>query len=321
MEVDEILEGRKVLEIESEAIRGLIERLDEGFAQAVSLLWDCPGKIVVTGLGKSGLVARKVAATLAGTGTPAIFLHPAEAVHGDIGMITPEDVVIAISKSGETQEVLDLLPMFKRLGLKIISITGAPNSTLARAGDVFLNSAVKEEACPLGLAPTASSTASLALGDALAITVFKKRGLTEEDFKFLHPGGSIGRKLLRVQDLMHKGDEIPLVESDAPVEKVLLEMSAKRLGHTGVLDGNGKLIGVVTDGDLRRALERYGTLAGRKASELMSPNPKIIPAQALAARALKMMESHSITAIFVMEPEGPLEGIIHLHDVLKARVA
>jgi len=321
MELDEILEGRKVLEIESEAIRGLIERLDEGFVQAVNLLWECSGKVVVTGLGKSGLVARKVAATLAGTGTPAIFLHPAEAVHGDIGMITPEDVVIAISKSGETQEVLDLLPMFKRLGLKIISITGAPDSTLAHAADVFLNAAVKEEACPLGLAPTASSTASLALGDALAITIFKKRGLTEEDFAFLHPGGSIGRKLLRVQDLMHKGADIPLVDSEAPIEKVLLEMSAKRLGHTGVLDGGGKLIGVVTDGDLRRALERYGTLAGRKAAELMSPNPKIVPAQALAARALKMMESYSITAIFVKEPEGPLEGIIHLHDVLKARVA
>lgn len=321
MEMDEVKEGRKVLEIEADAIRCLADRLGDEFAQAVGLLWKCSGKVAVTGLGKSGLVGRKISATLAGTGTPAIFLHPAEAVHGDIGMLRPEDVVIALSKSGETQEVLDLLPIFKRLGLKIIAITGEPGSRLGIAADVVLDASVKEEACPLGLAPTASSTAALALGDALAITLFRKRGLTEEDFAFFHPGGSIGRRLLRVGDMMHTGDEVPLVKYDAPLEQILLEMSSKRLGHTGVLDGDGHLAGVITDGDLRRALEGAGTLVDKTARDLMSPNPKCIDSTALAARALKIMENHSITALFVREPNGSLEGVIHLHDILKARVA
>jgi len=321
MGTDEISEGRRVLEIESEAIRALIPRLGADFTAAVGLLWNCTGRVVITGLGKSGLVGRKIAATLASTGTPAIFVHPAEAVHGDIGMIGPSDVVMALSKSGETREVLDLLPIFKRIGLKMIAVTGEPDSTLGRAADVVLDSSVKEEACPLNLAPTASSTAALALGDALAITLLKKRGLTEEDLAFLHPGGAIGRKLLRVRDLMHTGTDVPLVDSKAPLEQVLLEMSSKRLGHTGVIGDGGELVGVITDGDLRRALEKSGTLAGKTASELMSASPKTINGDALAARALQTMEKHSITGLFVREENGSLEGFIHLHDILKARVA
>jgi len=320
METDDIKEGRRVLEIEADAIRRMTDRIGEEFGRAVGLLWECSGKVVVTGLGKSGLVCRKIAATLAGTGTPAIFLHPAEALHGDIGMIGSEDVVIAISKSGETQEVLELLPVFKRLGLKIIAITGAPDSRLVRAADEVLDASVKEEACPLGLAPTASSTAALAMGDALAIALFRKRGLTEEDFAHLHPAGSIGRRLLRVRDLMHTGDEMPLVKSDTPLEEVLLEISSKRLGHTGVMGDDDRLVGVIADGDIRRAIERLGTLVDMKAQDIMGRNPKYITSDALAARALKVMESHSITALFVKESDGPLEGIIHLHDILKARI-
>ncbi len=321
MGTDEIAEARRVLEIESEAIRALISRLAEDFTESVNLLWGCTGRVVVTGLGKSGLVGRKIAATLASTGTPAIFVHPAEAVHGDIGMISPADVVIALSKSGETREVLDLLPVFKRIGLKMIAITGESESTLGRAADAVLDSSVKEEACPLNLAPTASSTAALALGDALAITLLKKRGLTEEDLAYFHPGGAIGRKLLRVRDLMHTGGDIPLVDSKAPLEQVLLEMSSKRLGHTGVTDQGGNLIGVITDGDLRRALEGGGALLEKVAADLMSASPKTIDGDALAARALQTMEKHSITGLFVKDDDGTLEGFIHLHDILKARVA
>lgn len=321
MKVDDIKEGRRVLEIEAEAIKAIAERIGDEFHVAVELLWNCAGKVVVTGLGKSGLVGRKIAATLASTGTTAIYLHPAEALHGDIGMIGERDVVIAISKSGETHELNALLPAFKRLGLKIIALVGETESTLGDAADVVLDARVKEEACPLGLAPTASSTAALALGDALAITLLKRRGLTEDDFAFLHPAGSIGRRLLRVRDLMHVGDEMPMVVSDAPLDKVLLEISSKHLGHTAVVDEKGELIGVVADGDIRRALTQMDKLHDKTAKDLMTANPKTIDSDALAALALQIMEKHSITALFVKDKDGFLTGIIHLHDILKARVA
>lgn len=316
----ELEQAKKVLEIEADAIRALINRIGEEFLKAIEILEHCPGKLALTGMGKSGLVARKIASTFASTGAPSFFLHPAEAVHGDLGMLSRDDVVIAISKSGETKEIVELLPMFKRLGLKLICITGAPDSTLGKASDVVLDTSVKEEACPLNLAPTASSTAALAMGDALAITLFKKRGFTEEDFAALHPGGALGRRLLKVRDLMHTGDEIPLVRENEQVEKVLLEMSEKKLGHTGVINADGKLVGVISDGDLRRALARSGTLSGKTAIELMTKNPKVISAEALAAKALQVMESFSITALFILNGDGKPEGIIHLHDILKAKV-
>lgn len=316
----DLKQAKQVLLIEAEAIRCMADRIGEEFIRALELIENCPGKVVLTGMGKSGLVGKKIASTFASTGTPAFFLHPAEAVHGDIGMLSPDDVVIILSKSGETKEVVELLPTFKRLGLKMIALTGAPDSTVGRAADVALDTSVKEEACPLNLAPTASSTAALAMGDALAITLFKKRGFTEEDFASLHPGGALGRRLLRVKDLMHTGDEIPLVGDRETVENILLEISAKRLGHTGVVDKKGKLIGVITDGDLRRALSKRGALHGKTAKDLMSPNPKQVPGDALAARALKIMESHSITALFIANDSKKPEGIIHLHDILKAGV-
>lgn len=316
----ELEQARKVLEIEAEAIRALIDRIGEEFLRAIEILDHCPGKVALTGMGKSGLVARKIASTFASTGEPSFFLHPAEAVHGDLGMLSRDDVVIAISKSGETKEIVELLPMFKRLGLKLICITGAPDSTLGKASDVVLDTSVKEEACPLNLAPTASSTAALAMGDALAITLFKKRGFTEEDFAALHPGGALGRKLLKVKDLMHTGEEMPLVGENEQVEKILLEMSEKKLGHTGVINGQGKLVGIISDGDLRRALAKNGTLSGKSALELMTKNPKLISAEALAAKALQVMESYSITALFILASDGKPEGIIHLHDILKAKV-
>jgi len=316
----DIEEARRVLLIEAEAIRCMADRIGEEFIRALELIENCPGRVVLTGMGKSGLVGRKIASTFASTGAPAFFLHPAEAVHGDIGMLSRDDVVIILSKSGETKEVIELLPTFKRMGLKMIALTGAPDSTLGKAADVALDTSVKEEACPLNLAPTASSTAALAMGDALAITLFKRRGFTEEDFASLHPGGALGRRLLRVKDLMHTGEEMPIVAEKEKFEKILLEMSAKRMGHTGVVDKKGKLVGVITDGDLRRALAGGGSLSDKTAKELMTPNPKQVAGDALAARALKIMESHSITALFIMDDSKIPEGIIHLHDILKAGV-
>ncbi len=314
--------AREVLNIEAQGILSLIQRLDESFVRAVELLHSCEGKIVVTGLGKSGLICRKIAATLSSTGTPSLFLHAGDGVHGDLGMIMKGDVVLAVSNSGETDEILKFLPIIKRLGLKLIVITGNPNSTLSRAGDVILNAAVKEEACPLGLSPTASTTAALAMGDALAVTLLEKKGFKEEDFALRHPGGILGRKLiLQVEDLMHRGAELPVVQEETPMKETLLEITSKRLGVTGVVDGRGNLIGVVTDGDLRRGLESKGDIFRLKAKDLMTRNPKTIPADALAARAVAMMEQHSITSLFILADGGrrPV-GIVHLHDLLKAGI-
>jgi len=315
--------ARRIFEIESEAILQLRERLNEDFVRAVNLILDCRGKVIVTGIGKSGLVSQKMASTFACSGTPAFFLHPAEGLHGDIGMIARDDVVIAVSNSGETEEVIKLLPIIKRFGLKLIAMTGNCASELARNGDVVLDIGVKQEACSLGLVPTASTAATMAMGDALAITVLERRGFCEEDFALLHPGGSLGKKLLlRVSDLMHRHDQVPMVSEDDSMKLVLLEMTSKRLGVTGVCNSKHELIGIVTDGDLRRALEKGFDILKTTARDVMTPAPKTIPQEALAAEALRRMELHSITSLFISDNESPcsVDGIIHLHDILRAGV-
>lgn len=314
--------ARNVLDIEARGILSLMDRLDEGFTQAVDLLYSCKGKVVVTGLGKSGLICRKIAATLSSTGTPSFFLHAGDGAHGDLGMVMKRDVVLAISNSGQTEELLTLLPIIKRLGLKLIVMTGNPKSTLARAGDVILNVGVKEEACPLGLSPTASTTAALAMGDALAVVLLEKRGFREEDFALRHPGGTLGRKLLlRVEDLMHRSAELPIVPEETPMKETLLEITSKRLGVTGVVDGRGNLVGVITDGDLRRGLEGKGDIFHLRAKDLMTRNPKTITSDALAAKAVAVMEQYSITSLFILDDgEQKPKGILHLHDLLKAGI-
>jgi len=318
------LTGRaaRVLSIEAEGLLALREKLDPNFTRAVEMLLRAPGKVIVTGMGKSGLIGRKVAATLASTGTPAFFLHPAEGLHGDIGMVLKGDIVIALSNSGETQEVLRLLPVFKRLGLELIALTGDPQSTLARHADAAIDVGVREEACPMGLAPTASTTAALAMGDALAVVLFEEKGFSEQDFAMLHPGGILGRKLLTVEELMHKGEEIPLVSFETPLKDALFTISSKRLGVTGVLNGSGALVGVITDGDVRRAMAKGVDLFGTCAEEVMSSHPKRISSSELAASALRKMEEHSITSLFVFDAGEAqlLVGIVHIHDLLKAGV-
>ncbi|MFQ5684015.1 MAG: SIS domain-containing protein [Candidatus Binatia bacterium] len=316
-------QARDVLELEARGIVSLVDRLDESFVHAVDLLLDCKGKVVVTGLGKSGLICRKIAATLSSTGTPALFLHAGDGVHGDMGMIMKGDVVLAVSNSGETDEILKLLPAIKRSGLKLIVMTGSLQSALSRAGDVILNVAVKEEACPLGLSPTASTTAALAMGDALAVVLLQKKGFREDDFALRHPGGILGRKLLlRVEDLMHQDVDLPLVPEDTPMKETLLEITSKRFGVAGVINSQAKLTGVITDGDLRRGLESHGdNFFHLKARDIMTCNPKTIPVDALAARAVSVMEQYSITSLFILDPDGGKpKGIVHLHDLLKAGI-
>ncbi len=321
-ESEAVRQARRVLALEAEGIAAVNSRLDERFDRAVQLLADCKGKVVVTGMGKSGLICRKIAATLASTGTPASFLHAAEAVHGDFGAVGKSDVILALSHSGETEEILRLLPLIKRFDLPLIAITGAVRSTLGRAADVALDASVPEEACPLGLAPTSSTTAALALGDALAVALFQRNGFTEADFAVIHPAGSLGRHLLKVEDLMHVGEALPLVEPGAALADIVLEISRKRLGVTGVIDSQGQLVGIITDGDLRRGLERTTEVHWLAAADLMTTNPKTIEAGALAARAVAEMERHSITSLFILVPgTHQPRGIIHLHDLLKAGVA
>jgi len=321
---DILKRAAEVLRVESDGLLALVDRLDESFVRAVELLRSCQGKVVVTGLGKSGLVCHKIAATLASTGTPAFFLHSGDGVHGDLGMVMKGDVVLALSNSGETEEILKLLPHFKLHGLKLIVMTGNPDSSLAEAGDVVLNVRVKE-ACPLGLAPTASTTAALAMGDALAVVLLEEKGFKEEDFAMRHPGGILGRKLLlRVEDLMHRGERLPLVRHDTPVKDALFEITSKRLGVTGVIDAEGRLIGVITDGDLRRGLQAHGDkILGKRTDELMTGDPKTIGKDVLAARALTEMEDNSprpITCLFVLDGGRKPVGIIHLHDILKTGI-
>ncbi|MDO3379373.1 KpsF/GutQ family sugar-phosphate isomerase [Geoalkalibacter halelectricus] len=316
--------ARNVLRVEAEAIRALEDRLDERFERAVEMILACQGRVVITGMGKSGLICQKIASTMASTGTPALFLHPAEGIHGDLGMLMKGDVVIAISNSGETEEITRILPIIKRMGLPLISMTGGLRSTLGRAGDVTLDISVKEEACPLGLAPTASTTATLAMGDALAVALLERRGFREEDFALFHPGGALGKKLLlRVEDMMHTGGNIPLVAEQTLLKEALFEITSKKLGVTGVVDGQGNLVGVFTDGDLRRRIENGFDILNAPIGTIMSANPKRILRSNLAAKALQRMEEHSITSLFVFETEEsrvPV-GIIHIHDLLKAGVA
>ncbi len=318
---DPLKAARRVLEIEAEAVRGLLDRLDDRFTEAVRLLAGCRGRVVVTGMGKSGLVAKKVAATLAATGTPALFLHPADGVHGDLGMLVRGDVVVALSQSGETDELLALLPAIKRLGVPLVVLTGRPTSSLGRDGDVVLDVSVREEACPMNLTPTASTTAALALGDALAVAVLLRRGIGPEDVARLHPGGALGRRLVRVEELMHRGPELPVVAADAPLAAVVREMSAKRLGATAVVGADGRLVGIVTDGDLRRAIERGGGGLPATVSGVMTRQPKTIGRGELAATALELMERHAITQLLIVDDAGRPDGILHLHDLLRAKIA
>lgn len=316
-----IQQGKRVLEIEARAIAALVDRLDDRFAKAIDLLLRCTGKVVVSGMGKSGLIGQKIAATLASTGTPAFFVHPADGIHGDLGMLAKQDALLAISNSGETEEVLKLLPFMKRLNLPIIALTGRTQSTLAKNSDVVLDVSVSEEACPLGLAPTSSTTAALAMGDALAIALLQKRGFKEEDFAQFHPGGTLGRRLLlKVRDLMHQGDAIPRVRATASAREAILEMTSKKLGMTTVMNAKGQLAGVITDGDLRRFLEKGSNIAKAKASDLGSKSPRTIQADALAAKALQTMEQFSITTLVVVDERKRLAGVIHLHDLLKSGV-
>lgn len=314
--------AKDVLEIEARGITSIIDRLDDNFARAIELLQGCRGKVVVTGIGKSGLIGRKISATLASTGTPSFFLHSGDAVHGDIGMVMKGDVILAVSNSGDTEEILKLLPHFKLHEFKLIVMTGKPDSRLAQAGDVVLDVGVAEEACPLGLAPTASTTAALAVGDALAVVLLEKKGFKEEDFAIRHPGGILGRKLLlRVEDLMLRGDQLPLVGEETQMKEALFEITSKRLGVTGVVDGYGSLVGVITDGDLRRGLESKGDIFKLKAKDMMTRHPKTVAAQTLAAEAVAVMEQYPITSLFVLEDGSrtPL-GVIHLHDLVKAGI-
>ena len=315
--------AKKVLQIEADAVLALVERIDENFSRAVAMILACQGRVVITGMGKSGLICQKIAATMASTGTPALFLHPAEGIHGDLGMLMKGDVVVAVSNSGETEEITRILPVIKRMGLPLIAMAGKPRSTLAKAGDVFIDISVAEEACPLGLAPTASTTATLAMGDALAVALLLERGFKEEDFALYHPGGALGKRLLlRVEDLMHKGKDIPMVSADTPLKEALFEITSKKLGITGVADEHGQLLGVFTDGDLRRCIEQGFDVLNRPIAEFMTRNPKRILRSNLAAKALQRMEEHSITSLFVFEGEESCDpvGIIHLHDLLRAGV-
>lgn len=313
--------ARKVLRIEEESIALLRSRLGEEFAEAVDLLKSCKGRVVFAGMGKSGLVCRKIAATFASTGTPSLFMHPAEGGHGDLGMLARGDTLVAVSNSGETQELIRLLPAVKRLGIPIISMTGNASSTLATRADVVLDISVTAEACPLNLAPTASTTVTMALGDALAVALLEARGFTEDDFAFFHPVGALGRRLLTVSEIMHVGSEIPVVDENTTMREALFEITSKQLGFTTVKDSEGILLGIITDGDLRRSLESGSDTLSLKAGEIMTRSPKVINAEALVAKALQQMESSKITSLVVVDSESRIVGAIHMHDILKAGIA
>lgn len=308
--------AERVLRIEAEAIQGLIERLNGNFERAVETLLACTGRVVVTGLGKSGLIGRKISATLASTGTPSVFLHAAEALHGDLGMVVREDVVVAVTASGETEELLELLEPIKRLGIKLVTLTGNSHSTLSAASDVVLDVSVKEEACSLNLAPTASTTAALAMGDALAIALLERRGFREEDFAALHPAGRLGTKLRRVESLMHTGEALPSVGPAEAIPDVIYEISRKKLGLAVVVDGENRLLGIVTDGDLRRLMEKRRKEAlDLTAADCMTKNPVTLGRNELAATALRLMEERKITSVIVVDSTRKVEGVVHLHDL------
>lgn len=307
--------ARRVLRIEAEALKEMQARLDAGFERAVEVLLACKGRVVVTGMGKSGLIGRKIAATFSSTGTPAVFLHPAEALHGDLGMLQAGDSVVAVSYGGETEEIVGLLATMKRLGLPLVTLTGNTRSTLAQASDVVLDTSVREEACSLNLAPTASTTAAMALGDALAIALLERRGFNHDDFAALHPGGRLGKKLLRVRELMHAGEALPTVSSSTKMPDVIYEMSRKGLGMTTVVAPNGLLAGIITDGDLRRLMQKRGAVLELTAGECMSANPVTIAAEEFASAALRLMEQRKITSVVVVDGTRRVAGVVHLHDL------
>ena len=319
MNREEIIEkGKEVIRIEAESIANLIEKIGNDFAKAVEIMYKSKGRVILTGMGKSGLIARKIVATMNSTGTAAIYLHPTDALHGDLGMVRKEDVVIIISKSGMTDELARLFPMFKRLGVKIIAMSGNKDSDLAIESDIFLDISVKDEACPHDLAPTSSTTATLVMGDALSVALLEKRNFTLDDFAFLHPGGSLGKRLsLKIKEIMISGDGVPIVKENAEFKDVIFEMTSKRLGTTSVVDAEGKLKGIITDGDLRRPLERTTDINGLTAKDVMSKNPKVLQAEYLASFALQQMENYNITTLIIIDEENNPTGIVHLHDLIK----
>lgn len=313
--------GRAVLQIEARTLTALVDKVDSAFVDAARIMMACTGRVIVLGMGKSGHVGSKIAATLASTGTPAFFVHPGEASHGDMGMITPQDVTIALSNSGETEELIVLLPLLKRLGVPLIALTGKAGSTLARAATVFIHVEVSEEACPLGLAPTSSTTAALAMGDALAIALLQARGFTARDFARAHPGGSLGRRLLlKIDDIMHAGSDMPTVQPDATLSAALVEMTRSGLGMTAVVDADGRVAGVFTDGDLRRMFERDHDLRTTRMAEVMTRECKTVRRDLLAAEALRIMQDHKINALLVVDDRQHLVGVLSMHDLLRARV-
>lgn len=313
--------GRAVIETEANSVMALMDRIDHNFARACQYFLACEGRIVVIGMGKSGHIGKKIAATFASTGTPAFFVHPGEANHGDIGMITKKDAVLALSNSGETAEILSLLPFIKRLDIPLVSMTGRPTSTLAQMATINLDVSVEKEACPLGLAPTSSTTAALAMGDAVAISLLQKRGFTEKDFALSHPGGALGRRLLlQVNEIMHSGNALPKVDANAMLKTALLEMTHKKLGLTTVVDQNEELAGIFTDGDIRRAFDSNADIHSTQISDIMTKNPKVIHSSTLAAEALNIMETYKITALIVVSEMNIPVGVVHLHDILRAGV-
>lgn len=312
--------ARKVLKTEADAILGLIPTVDGQFDRALDLLHDCAGRVVVTGMGKSGIIAHKLSATFSSTGTPALFLHAAEAVHGDLGMVQTNDVVLALSYSGETEELIRLLEAIRRLGARLIAITGSPSSTLGAAADVTLTCAVAEEACPMNLAPTASTTATLALGDALALALAQRKGFQAEHFAHLHPGGRLGKRLMRVDSVMHGGDALPTVTRDTGMPDVIQQISSKRLGMTCVVDEQGRVVGVVTDGDLRRHMTPGSDLLSHRAADVMTTRPVTIQTGTLAVEALRLMEQRKITSVVVVDDQNAVQGVVHLHDLWRTQM-
>jgi arabinose-5-phosphate isomerase len=321
---DNINVAKNVLKVEGEAVLSLIERINENFDEGINAIRNCGGRVIVTGMGKSGLISQKIAATLSSTGTPSLFMHPGEASHGDLGMVTKEDIILAISNSGETYELIQIIPAFKRMGIKIIAMVGRQNSTLTELADIYIDTSVEQEADTLELAPTASTTATLAMGDALAVALLENRGFKAEDFALLHPGGTLGKRLLlTVSEIMHTGNEIPLVKDSTPISETLLIMTEKGLGMTGVTDDNANLTGIITDGDIRRGLEISGNkIFDNTAGSFQTRNFKWIEETTLAINALEVMEDHNITSLFVFSgkiKDAP-DGIIHIHDILKTGI-
>ena len=317
LDSDIIKKAKEVVKIEALAVEGLLKRIDDSFAEAIKMIYNSKGRVIISGVGKSGLIARKIVATLNSTGTAAIYLHPTDALHGDLGMVRAGDIVIVISKSGNTEELFNLVPMIKRLDIKIIGMLGKKNSKIGNFCDVVLDISVESEACPHDLAPTASTTATLVMGDAIAVSLLEMRGFTAEDFATLHPAGSLGKRLsLKISEIMYKGKDVPLVKEEDSLKNTILEMTSKRLGATGVVDNDGKLVGIITDGDLRRLLEKTMDITGLQAKDIMTKNPKTIDPNLLASFALQQMENYKITSLIAVDSNNVPVGIIHLHDLV-----